>query len=117
MSDTGTSPISAPDASKTRSRTLAGSPAASTRPKFVRYAADCATCWSDSTLPLPMNCENGMAGMNWPKVPWDVTLYVRLDAMLASRLVGTALKRLEDELDVSGRISSMPVELPLDAVP
>src|SRR3954453_13517870 len=93
---------------------LAGSPAPSTMPKFVRYAADCAICCSERTLfaapsaACPMNCEDGMAGMYWPNVPVGVELYVRLEATVCTLTGDEKLLCVE----VSGRISSTPSAVP-----
>src|SRR5947207_7233664 len=63
---------------------------------------------------LPMNCEYGIAGMNWPSVPpVGATLYVRLEAtvtVLTPRVDGETVEANEllDVLVVSGRISSVP---------
>src|SRR5436309_12978040 len=101
---------STPALVKVCTSTLAGSPAPSTMPKFVRYAVDCAICCGERTLfatpsgDCAMNCENGMAGMYCPNVPVGVELYVLLDA--------TVWMLTGDEkllcVDVSGRISSTP---------
>src|SRR5947209_1037390 len=91
-------------------RRLAFSPAASTSPRFVRRVVLCPTCCSDNKLlgdVCAMNCENGIAGMNSPKVPVAVVLYVRLDAMLTDGVIDEL-----EPLPVSGRISSMPAALP-----
>ena len=64
-------------------------------------------CCNDKTLDCPMNCEKGTAGMNCPKVPVAVVLYVRLEATVVT--LGIAVgERLLVTVD-SGRISSTPV--------
>src|SRR5947209_15330154 len=111
---------STPALLKMCTRMLAGSPAPSTIPKFVRYAVDCAICCSDGTVfgepyaACAMNCENGMAGMYWPNVPVGVELYVRLEA--------TVWMLTGDEkllcVVVSGRISRTPSAVaPSEPVP
>src|SRR5258708_22218667 len=96
-------------------------------PRFVRYDADCAICCSERTdgsfgsFDRPMKLPKGMAGMYWPKVPFAVTLNVRLEAKVvrafgAPRDVAVAT----DTCEVSGRISSVPIALedaPLNHVP
>src|SRR5258708_2087166 len=61
--------------------------------------------FGDESVDWPMNCENGMAGMNCPKVPVGVELYVRLEATVCT--LGGPLCVVV----VSGRISSTPREL------
>ena len=83
-------PSFAPFPANTLMSTVAGSPDASTTPRFVRYFADCATCWRlmidgfDGSFVLPMKFANGMAGTNCPNVPLGVTANVRLDAKVVA---------------------------------
>src|SRR4051794_18041287 len=85
-------------------------------PRFVRKAGDWAICWRLRTvdlagsLPRPMNAANGMAGMYWPKVPFEVVLKVRLEAKvrMLAKPAGNAAE-VDVLLVVSGRTSSVPV--------
>src|SRR5437764_9240525 len=85
--------------------------------RFVRKACEWAISWRlrfvdfDGSLARPTKAANGMAGMYWPKVPFEVVLKVRLEAKV--RMFAKPAGRAVDVVDVlgavSGRTSSVPV--------
>ena len=112
LSDCVNSVSFAPSEPKMLTSAVTGLPEPSTRPKFVRYAADCATCCRLRTVfaSLPMKLANGMAGMNCPNVPFAVLLKVRLAAKVV--MFGsppTDFGAMLAAVPVSGRISRVPV--------